>query len=108
MRVMLDWQPNADHAGLYAALADHVFSAAGLHVQVQTPADPASPLSLLAAGKADVAISYEPELMLARDHGAPLVGIGAIVQRPLTSIVSLRSRHITSASALRGKTVGEA
>ena len=50
---------------------------------------PATPLQLLAAGKVDVAISYEPELMLARDKGEPLVAIAAIVQRPLTSIVSL-------------------
>ena len=73
---MLDWFPNADHVGLYEALAEGDFTRAGLDVHVQVPTDPASPLQLLAAGKVDVAISYEPELLLARDKGEPLVAIG--------------------------------
>jgi putative hydroxymethylpyrimidine transport system substrate-binding protein len=108
LSLMLDWFPNADHVGLYEALADGDFTKAGLDVHVRVPTDPATPLQLLAAGKIDVAISYEPELLLARDQGEPLVAIGAIVQRPLTSIVSLGSEHITSPSRLRGKRVGDA
>jgi putative hydroxymethylpyrimidine transport system substrate-binding protein len=108
LSLMLDWLPNADHVGIYQALADGAFRSAGLNVVVRTPANPATPLQLLQAGKVDVAVSYEPELMLARDKGAPLVAIGAIVQRPLTSIISLRSKHITSPAQLRGKRVGDA
>jgi putative hydroxymethylpyrimidine transport system substrate-binding protein len=108
LNLMLDWLPNADHAGLYEALASGGFTRAGLDVHVQVPTDPATPLQLLAAGKIDVAISYEPELMLARDKGEPLAAIGAIVQRPLTSIVSVGSKHITSVRQLRGKRVGDA
>lgn len=108
LNLMLDWFPNADHVGLYQALANGDFTNAGLDVHVQVPTDPATPLQLLAAGKIDVAVSYEPEVLLARDRGAPLVAIGAIVQRPLTSIVSLASRHITSPAQLKGKTVGDA
>jgi putative hydroxymethylpyrimidine transport system substrate-binding protein len=108
LTLMLDWFPNADHVGLYQALAAGDFSQAGLNLHVQIPTDPATPLQLLAAGKVDVAVSYEPELLLARDKGAPLVAIGAIVQRPLTSIVSLGSKHITTPAELRGKTVGDA
>jgi putative hydroxymethylpyrimidine transport system substrate-binding protein len=108
LSLMLDWLPNADHVGLYQALADGTFKAAGLDVTVRTPANPATPLQLLQAGKVDVAVSYEPELMLARDKGAPLVAIAAIVQRPLTSIVSLRYKDITSPTQLRGKRVGDA
>jgi putative hydroxymethylpyrimidine transport system substrate-binding protein len=106
--VMLDWFPNADHVGLYQALSAGYFRDAGLSVHVQTPSNPATPLQLLAAGKIDVAISYEPELLLARDKGLPLVSIGALVQRPLTSIVSLAAKHITSPEQLRGRTVGDA
>ena len=106
--LMLDWFPNADHVGIYRALAEGDFSKAGLGVHIQTPPNPAAPLQLLAAGKVDVAISYEPELMLARDKGEPLVAIAALVQRPLTSIVSLASKHITTPAQLRGKTVGDA
>lgn len=108
VNLMLDWLPNADHVGIYDAQAKGYFAAAGLDVHLQTPTDPASPLQLLAAGKVDVAVSYEPELLLARDKGEPLVAIGAIVQRPLTSIVSLRAKHITSPAQLKGKRVGDA
>ena len=108
LNLMLDWFPNADHVGLYEALADGDFTKAGLNVHVRVPSDPATPLSLLAAGKVDVAISYEPEVLLARDQGAPLVAIGAIVQRPLTSIISIGAKHITSPAQLKGKRVGDA
>lgn len=67
--VMLDWFPNADHAALYSAIADGYFRAVGLDVQPVVPAETAEPLKLLAAGKVDMAISYEPEVLLARDQG---------------------------------------
>ncbi len=106
--LMLDWVPNADHAGIYQALADGDFSKAGLDLHVQIPSDPASPLKLVAAGKVDAAISYEPELLLARNQNLPLVSVAALVQRPLTSIVSVGSKHITSPAKLKGKRVGDA
>jgi putative hydroxymethylpyrimidine transport system substrate-binding protein len=106
--VALDFFPNADHAALYTAIAHGDFRAAGLDVQPQAPSDPSAPLKLLAAGTVDMAISYEPELLLARDQGLKLVAIGALVQRPLTSIIALPAAHITSVSDLAGKTVGTA
>ncbi len=106
--LMLDWVPNADHAGIYEAMSNGAFAQAGLNVHVQVPTDPATPLQLLAEGKVDAAISYEPELLLARDKGLALVSVAAVVQKPLTSIISLAKKRITSASALRGKTVGDA
>jgi putative hydroxymethylpyrimidine transport system substrate-binding protein len=108
LSLMLDWFPNADHVGIYQALADGDFAKVGLHVQVQTPSDPALPLKLLAAGKIDLAISYEPELLLARNQDLSLVSIAAIVQRPLTSIVSIGSKHIFNVAQLRGKKIGVA
>jgi putative hydroxymethylpyrimidine transport system substrate-binding protein len=106
VRLMLDYLPNADHAGIYAAIDDGAFRRARLDVQVQTPSDPAAPLKLLAAGKVDIAISYEPEVLLARDKGAKVVSIGALVQRPLTSIMSLPAANVHGVADLRGKTVG--
>jgi putative hydroxymethylpyrimidine transport system substrate-binding protein len=106
--VMLDFFPNADHAALYSAIAHGDFRAVGLDVQPQAPADPAEPLKLLAAGRVDMAISYEPELLLARDQGLKLVSIGALVQRPLTSIIALPGKHVARVSALAGKRVGTA
>jgi putative hydroxymethylpyrimidine transport system substrate-binding protein len=106
--VMLDFFPNADHAPLYAAIAHGDFRAVGLDVRPEVPAEPAEPLKLLAAGKVDMAISYEPELLLARDQGLKLVSIGALVQRPLTSIIALPGAHVSKVSDLAGKRVGTA
>ncbi len=106
--VMLDFFPNADHAALYSAIAHGDFRAVGLDVKPITPADPAEPLKLLAADKVDMAISYEPEVLLARDAGLKVVSIGALVQRPLTSIIALPDKHITSVADLAGKRVGTA
>jgi putative hydroxymethylpyrimidine transport system substrate-binding protein len=106
--VMLDFFPNADHAALYAGMAHGDFRAVGLDVQPQAPADPAEPLKLLAADRVDMAISYEPELMLARDSGLKLVSIGALVQRPLTSIIAIHGKHVARVSDLAGKRVGTA
>jgi putative hydroxymethylpyrimidine transport system substrate-binding protein len=108
LTLMLDWFPNADHVGIYQALAQGDFTRAGLDVHVEVPSDPASPLQLLAAGKVDAAISYEPEVMLARNRGEPLVSVAALVQKPLTSIVSIGSAHITRVAQLRGKRIGDA
>jgi putative hydroxymethylpyrimidine transport system substrate-binding protein len=106
--VMLDFFPNADHAALYSGIAHGYFRAVGLDVKPEAPADPAEPLKLLAAGKVDMAISYEPELLLARDAGLKLVSIGALVQRPLTSIIALPGRHVKRVAGLAGKRVGTA
>jgi putative hydroxymethylpyrimidine transport system substrate-binding protein len=106
--VMLDFFPNADHAALYSAIAHGDFRAVGLDVVPEAPADPSEPLKLLAAGRVDLAISYEPELLLARDEGLKLVSIGALVQRPLTSIIALPGKHVKSVAGLAGKRVGTA
>jgi putative hydroxymethylpyrimidine transport system substrate-binding protein len=106
--LVLDYFPNADHVGLYAGLADGDFRRVGLDVRVRTPSDPAAPLKLLAAGQADLAISYEPEVLLARDRGLRVVSVGAIVQKPLTSIMAVGSAHVRGVRDLRGKKVGTA
>jgi putative hydroxymethylpyrimidine transport system substrate-binding protein len=106
--LVLDYVPNPDHAGIYAALKGGQFREAGLDVNPIVPPDPAAPLKLLATGRADLAISYEPELLLARDRGLDLVSVGALVQPPLTSIMSVGKHTIDSVAALKGKKVGTA
>ena len=105
--VMLDYFPNADHAGIYAAQAAGLYEQAGLDVKIQPPPDPSAPLKLLRAGRADVAISYEPELLLARDRGADnLISVAALVQAPLTSVIALPGSGVRTAKDLAGKRVG--
>ncbi len=109
LELVLDYLPNADHAGIYAAQAGGHFRAAGLDVRLRSPSDPAAPLQLVVGGRADVAISYEPELLLARDRGARVQSFAALVQRPLTSVTSLAGRGAVRRPAdLRGKRVGTA
>lgn len=107
-QVILDYFPNADHAPLYAALGSGEYERAGLEVEFVSPPDPAAPLRLLAGGRADLAITYAPELLLARDQGTNLVGVGALVQKPLTSLIALEGSGVQDVADLRGKTVGTA
>ena len=104
--IVLDYFPNADHAGIYAAQAAGDYARAGLDVEIKPPPDPSAPLKLLQSGRADLVISYEPELLLARDKGAELVSVGALVQKPLTTLMSLKD--VERPEDLVGKRVGTA
>jgi putative hydroxymethylpyrimidine transport system substrate-binding protein len=107
-RLTLDFYPNPDHAGIYMAQKLGYFADAGLDVSIDTPADPAAPIKLVAAGRTDLAISYEPEVLLAREQGLDVVAVGAIVDRPLTSLIWLTKSGIGGVGDLRGKTIATA
>ncbi len=104
----LDFYPNPDHAGIYMAQKLGYFREAGLDVSIDTPSDPAAPLKQVAAGRTDLAISYEPEVALARDKGLDVIAVGALVNRPLTSMIWLKKSGIKGVGDLRGKTVATA
>jgi putative hydroxymethylpyrimidine transport system substrate-binding protein len=104
----LDWYVNPDHAGIYSALDRGFFKQQGLDVQPEVPSDPSAPIKEVAAGRADLAVSYEPEVLLAQDKGLDVQAVGAIVDQPLTSLISLPKAGISSAADLEGKTVGTA
>jgi putative hydroxymethylpyrimidine transport system substrate-binding protein len=106
--VMLDYLPNVDHAGLYAAQGGGQFERAGLDVTLQSPSDPAAVLKALAAGRADLAISYEPDLLLAREQGVKVQAVGALANKPLTALMSVGKDAISDPKDLRGKKVGTA
>ena len=101
----LDFYVNPDHAGIYTALDRGYFADAGLDVQPQVPSDPSAPIKQVAAGRVDLAISYEPEVALARDQGLDVVAVAALVNGPLTSLISLPESGIRSPADLAGKTV---
>jgi putative hydroxymethylpyrimidine transport system substrate-binding protein len=104
----LDFYVNPDHAGIYAGLENGRFEEAGLDVTPRVPADPAAPITLVAAGEVDLAISYEPEVLIARDQGQPVVAVAALVPSPLTSLISLPEAGIDRPADLRGKTIATA
>jgi putative hydroxymethylpyrimidine transport system substrate-binding protein len=104
----LDFYPNPDHAGIYTAKDLGYFDEAGLDVGIHTPADAAAPIKLLAAGRTDLAISYEPEVLLAQEQGLDVVAVAALVDRPLTSMIWLKQSKIKGIGGLRGKTIATA
>jgi putative hydroxymethylpyrimidine transport system substrate-binding protein len=106
--LVLDWFPNPDHVAIYEARAKGYFDQVGLDVKPHVPSDPAAPIKQVAAGRADLAISYEPEVLLARQQGLPVVAVAALVQRPLTSLIATRKSGVRSVGDLRGKRVGTA
>jgi putative hydroxymethylpyrimidine transport system substrate-binding protein len=104
----LDFYVNPDHAGIYAALERGLFEEAGLDVRPQVPSDPAAPIKQVAAGRVDLAISYEPEVLLARDQGLEVVAVGALVQEPLTSLIATAESGVDTVADLEGKTIATA
>jgi putative hydroxymethylpyrimidine transport system substrate-binding protein len=108
LTLTLDFYPNADHAGIYMAQKLGYFADAGLDVSIETPADPSAPIKQVAAGRSDLAISYEPEVVLAHEKGLDVVAVGALVNRPLTSLIWLKESKIKGVADLRGKTIATA
>jgi len=108
LSLALDFYPNPDHAGIYMAQERGFFDEAGLDVSISAPSDPSAPLKLVASGKSDLAISYEPEVLLAHEQGLPVTAIAALVNRPLTSLIWLQSSGIKGVAGLKGRTVATA
>lgn len=102
----LDWYPNADHAGLMLAKQRGYFAAAGIDLDIYTPADATTVLQTVGAGKDDFGISYQTDVLLARAQGVPVVSIAALVQHPLVVIMSLAEKNIERPRDLKGKAVG--
>jgi len=108
LSLTLDFYPNPDHAGIYMAQKLGYFADAGLDVSIHTPSDPAAPIKQVAAGQTDLAISYEPEVLLAHEQGLDVVAVGAVVDRPLTSLIWLKKSGVRGVADLRGKTIATA
>lgn len=106
MTVLLDWFVNPDHAPLFVALEKGYFKDQGLDVEFIAPANPNDPPKLVAAGKADIAVSYQPQHHMNVDQGLPLVRIATLVATPLNSLVVLENSDIKGIADLKGKTVG--
>ena len=107
LTVVLDWYPNALHAFLYEAQEKGYFAEQGLDVDIQSPAGVNDAMSMVAAGKADIGLYYQQDVIQARaEQNVPIKSIGAVVQGPLNIVLSLKDKNITSPKDLEGKTVG--
>lgn len=106
LTLLLDWYPNADHAGVYTGLENGSFDRQGIALEPQVPSDPSAVIKQVAAGRADLGISYQNEVMEARDAGAKVKAIAALVNRPLNSLIWLKKSGVKSIKDLKGRKVG--
>ncbi len=107
--VVLDWYPNALHAFLYVAMEKGYYADEGLKVNIRFPSNANDAISLVAAGRADIGLYYQQDVIQARaNQGVPVKSIGAVVQGPLNIVLSLAEKDISSPADLTGKTVGYA
>ncbi|MCX5516329.1 ABC transporter ATP-binding protein [Kaistia algarum] len=106
LTVLLDWFVNPDHAPLVIAKEGGYFERHGLDVDIIAPADASAPPRLVAAGQADIAVTYQPDLMLQVKEGLPLTRIGTLVETPLNALIALKDGPIQKLEDLKGKKIG--
>jgi len=104
--LVLDFQPNAVHSGIYAADAEGFFEDADLDLHVQEPSSTADSSKLVAAGRADFAVMDISDYGIARERGLELAPIAAIVQRPLAAVIARDRNQIRAPADLAGMTIG--
>ncbi|MDE1905943.1 MAG: ABC transporter substrate-binding protein [Rhodospirillales bacterium] len=104
--LILDWFVNPDHAPLFAAKYCGAYEKAGLNVKLIAPTDPDLPPKLVAAGKADAALTYQTQLYLLVDQGLPVRRTGTLIDKPLNTLTALKRSGITKLQDLKGRKVG--
>ncbi len=106
LNVELDWVPNPDHVGLYYAQDKGYYTDAGLTINFRQPSNAADPIKLVALGKVDLAITYEPEMFYGQENDLPAMAVATVIPVPLNSLIVNPDEPITSLSEMNGKTVG--
>ncbi len=106
LTLILDWFVNPDHGPIVIAEQRGYFAEQGLEVEVIAPADPSDPPKLVAAGKADLAVSYQPQLHLQVHEGLPLKRVGTLVATPLNCLLVLADGPVATLADLKGRRVG--
>jgi len=106
LTVLLDWFVNPDHAPLVVAKEQGYFEKQGLDVELIAPADPSAPPRLVAAGQGDIAVDYQPSLMLQVKEGLPLVRFGTLINSPLNCLIVLKDGPVKSVADLKGRKIG--
>ena len=106
MTLILDWFINPDHGPIVVADELGYFEKFGLEVEIIAPADPSDPPKLVAAGKADLAVSYQPQLHLQVHEGLPLIRVGTLIATPLNCLLVLDDGPVQSIADLKGRKLG--
>ena len=106
LTLLLDWFVNPDHATIFVAQERGYFAARGLDVEIIAPADPNDPPKLVAAGRADIAVSYQPQLHVQVAAGLPLTRFGTLIATPLNTLLVLEDGPVKSIADLKGRKIG--
>ncbi|MEX1302267.1 MAG: ABC transporter substrate-binding protein [Desulfotignum sp.] len=106
LRLMLDWFPNVDHLPIYVARENGYFTEQGIQVEIISPSETADALKLAAVGNVDLAVSYQPQTIIAADQGLTLKVIAPLVRHPLTTLLFLADSGIDHPRSLSGKKIG--
>ncbi len=106
LTLILDWFPNVDHLPIYVARHQGFFTDEGLEIEIFSPSGTSDALKLAASGKVDLAVSYEPQTIIAAARGLDVIVIGRLIEHPLTTLLFLKGRGIKTPSDLEGKKIG--
>ena len=106
LSLILDWFPNVDHLPIYVARQQGLFAEEGLEVEIISPSETSDGLKMAATGKVDIAVSYEPQTIIAAARGLDVAVVGRLIEHPLTTLLFLQSSGIVSPKDLKGKKIG--
>jgi putative hydroxymethylpyrimidine transport system substrate-binding protein len=106
LTLILDWFVNPDHAPIIVAAQKGYFAEQNLDVEIIPPADPSDPPKLVAAGKMDLAVYYQPSLQIAVSKGLPLARIATVIATPLDSLMVMQDGPVKAIKDLKGKRIG--
>ncbi|MGD9057277.1 MAG: ABC transporter substrate-binding protein [Desulfobacterales bacterium] len=104
--LMLDWFPNVDHLPIYVARHQGYFSQEGLKINIISPSETADALKLAATGNVDIAVSYQPQTIIAAARGLEIVAFGRLIEHPLTTLLFMKNSGIKIPKDLEGKKIG--
>ncbi|MBW2557667.1 MAG: ABC transporter substrate-binding protein [Deltaproteobacteria bacterium] len=106
LTIMLDWFPNVDHLPIYVAQQEGFFGDEGLDVTILTPSSTTDAMKLAASGNVDIAVSYEPQVIIGASAGLNIQVVGRLVEHPLSVLLFLDGKGIKTPADLEGKTIG--
>ncbi len=104
--LMLDWFPNVDHLPIYVARTQGFFAEEKLEIKILSPSETSDAIKLAASGNVDIAISYEPQTIIAAARGLEIVAFGRLIEHPLTTLLFLKGKGIETPKDLEGKKIG--
>ena len=106
LTLILDWFPNIDHLPIYAARQQGLFAEEGLEIKILSPSETADGLKMAASGNVDIAVSYEPQTLIAAARGLDVVVFARLIEHPLTTLLFLKGKGIETPQDLSGKKIG--